>query len=258
MLTTWLSYIEGKIGFVLPKSQHQWLMNAVITTARQHNLPVEELYCRIQHDYELQVQLFNAVLINESRFFRHLDSLDFVAQLMHCHVAKGAFRIWSVGCATGQEAWSLAMRLQAEQEICDCAFQIVGSDISSRALDIAQRGIYSSIQIENIPLAYRGQIKSVDASWYRIDDRLRNQVYFIQHNLVAREAIPFGKQDVIFCQNVLIYFRRFDQRDILTRLADQLYVGGHLVLAPNEGLFWQHPNMQRISHDKVNVWRKIA
>lgn len=63
---------------------------------------------------------------------------------------------------------------------------------------------------------------------------------------------------MIICQNVLLYFRKFDQRDILTRLAAQCALGGYIVLAPGEALFWRPSNMRRIAHPQINAWQKIS
>ena len=88
--------------------------------------------------------------------------------------------------------------------------------------------------------------------------RLHKQVRFMWHNVFTQEPATEHLQQIIICQNVLIYFRQFDQRDILTRLTAQCALGGHIILAPGEALSWRPSNMRRVIHSQVNAWQKIS
>lgn len=308
----WQRYIEQKVGFVLPDDQFQWLLNAVEQTAAEHALSLSELWNAVQTDMQLNQHLLDTVLIPESRFFRHKPSIEFVTALARQYdnqslqsnakdcfessVADGSnknnhpFRIWSVGCATGQEVWSLAMSLAAEN-IENC--KILGTDASQQALTKARKGEYDQRQQQLIPLTYRyfmqpltfnehkdrqagyqNQTSSNDQktskpapnssvsnqtpiSW-QVVPKLHERVDFVWHNIFTKNLVTVHLQQVILCQNMLIYFRQFDQRDILTRLAAQCVLGGHIILAPGEALFWRPSNMRRITHSKVNAWQKIS
>src|SRR5690606_32473502 len=139
----WQHYIEQEIGFILPNVQRKWLVNAVSQTALAYGLSIIQLWNQLPINHELRQQLLDKVLIHESRFFRHLPSIKFITdyalqwqreQHQRVHLINNtsnnandssasidasnpddSFRIWSVGCASGQETWSLAMSLAARQ-----------------------------------------------------------------------------------------------------------------------------------------------
>lgn len=271
----WQRYIENEIGFVLPIKQERWLNNAISATAKKNNMTVSELWSAVQTDIKRRQQLLDAALIIESRFFRHLPSLNYAVMLAKksvpalsgkSNIPTGIdrqpqlpFRVWSVGCASGQEVWSLVMMLE-EDDITDYA--ILGTDVNLQAIKRAQRACYRYRELRAIPAHYHKYIQADDNitstdKYWRLADSLRPKVTFKYHNIFTHTAPTHLKQQVILCQNMLIYFRQFDQRDILARLVDQCELGGHLILAPGEALFWQHPKMQRIRHREVNAWQKI-
>lgn len=99
--------------------------------------------------------------------------------------------------------------------------------------------------------------KAVQLDW-QIAATLQQYVSFAWHNIFTQEVSTPYLQQVIICQNVLLYFRKFDQRDILTRLTAQCALGGYIVLAPGEALFWRPSNMRRIAHSQINAWQKIS
>lgn len=260
----WQHYIEQKIGFVLPEDQERWLINAINDTATSHELTAQQLWESLPTHPKLEQALLDAVLIPESRFFRHKPSIKFVTkwacEYQRC-VSGTPYRIWSVGCSAGQEAWSLAMSLHS-QGVHD--YQIVGSDVNQQVLDQARTGCFDARQRHLIPKAYEDMIQPLTEDADRFDhkwqvvDQLRDRVRFVWHNVFTQSVPVTQLQHVIICQNMLIYFRQFDQRDILTKLAASCEIGGYIVLAPGEALFWRPKNMRRIVHSQVNAWQKIS
>ena len=271
----WRDYIERKIGFVLPEEQLRWLVNAVEYTARKYQLSFEDLWQGVQSSQQLRQQLLDEVLILESRFFRHPPSIEFISHLACDHQDQALvneaspFRIWSLGCATGQEVWSLAMSLKA-QAIKD--FEILGTDASQKALAQAQSARYNAKQIIGIPAPYQHFLIPLEAErnqdqplakqqaegCWQVSAELQSHVRFVWHNIFGSDLPADQPQDVIICQNMLIYFRKFDQRDILRRLSQQCRLGGHIVLAPGEGLGWSPKNMRKLRHPTINAWQKIS
>ena len=278
----WQKYIEQEIGFVLPNIQMQWLTNAIESTATSNGLTTRQLWYQLSKDSELRQQLLDKVLIHESRFFRHKPSIDFVTRyaLQHQqHVDPDVpFRIWSVGCASGQEVWSLAMSLAAAR-FSDYA--ILGTDVSEEAIKHAKLRRYDNRQKSLIPPECQqfvqplsdqtGMTKSplnhcsrvldlansMQAQW-QVASTLQPNVDFVLHNAIEQKPPTEHRQQVIICQNMLLYFRKFDQRDILTRLSEQCALEGYIILAPGEALFWRPSNMRRVAHPQVNVWQKIS
>lgn len=278
-LPLWQEYIEKKSGFVLPTTQQNWLIYAVEATAKSLGMSVEDLYEKVGSDKTVEQILFDKLLISESRFFRHKDSLDFVAEQYNAQLmmhnkpnAKQQFRVWSAGCSAGQEVYSVAMGLQTVQEEHRSLppYIVTGSDMSKKSLNRAQLAQYGSRDIQSVPEEYRRYLHEIEPEHaddllafshqkcWQVDKHITQQTQFFWQNLFLKTATKLPKQDVIVCQNVLIYFRKFDQRDILGYFVHNLAVGGHLMLAPNEVMFWQHPKMQRVEHESINAWQKIA
>lgn len=280
----WQRYVEQEIGFVLPDVQLQWLINAIDQTAVSHRLTSQQLWYQLPNNAEMRQQLLDKVLIHESRFFRHKPSIDFVTECALAHQqqlantaiddsAKALFRIWSAGCASGQETWSLAMSLASEQ-VAD--YTILGTDISQQAIKKSRLGQYHQRQQSLIPQSCqqfvqplstehatdKSSLSTIEAtanaqSHWQVAPVLQRHVRFALHNIIEKKPPTSHLQNIIICQNMLLYFRKFDQRDILARLADQCALGGYIILAPGEALFWRPSNMRRIAHQQVNAWQKI-
>ncbi|MDO5652225.1 MAG: CheR family methyltransferase [Moraxella sp.] len=264
-LSPWLAFIEARIGFVLPKTQHGWLTNAINSTCARYNITAQTLLERVRFDTEARQVLLDAILITETRFFRHKPSIDFVVQQYQKHAqhSEDNFVVLSAGCSEGHEVWSLAMALH--QSAATPHYRLLGLDASYQALAVAKQAQYPLREFDTLPDDYYYSVKSeIQQGYFEPIAVLRDCVDFVWCNLfddsLAQSLLTKGvtKADVIVCQNVLIYFRRFDQRDILARLVDRLHVGGYLILAGGEALFWQHDEMRRLSHASVNVWQKIA
>ena len=282
----WQRYIECEIGFILPTIQCNWLENAVIHTALFYGLTTVQLWQQLPFNNELRQHLLDKVLIHESRFFRHLPSINFVTECAEQHQRRKRidadtsemFHIWSVGCASGQETWSLAMSLAAKQL---SNYTILGTDVSQQVLAKARLGQYDAKQQSLIPpycqqfvqplspaiMADEASISntylnrttaSSSYGYWQVTATLKSQVRFALHNIMDEKPPTAHLQQVIVCQNMLLYFRKFDQRDILARLSKQCALGGYIILAPGEALFWRPSNMRRIAHPHLNAWQKIS
>ena len=282
----WQRYIECEIGFILPSIQRNWLENALVQTALSYGLTTVQLWQQLPLNDELRQCLVDKVLIHESRFFRHMPSIDFVTECAVQHQrsklttddVSELFRIWSVGCASGQETWSLAMSLAAKQL---SNYTILGTDVSQQVLAKARLGQYDDKQHSLIPpycqqfvqplqpkniaddtgfghTCINKDIVSSSYAYWQITATLKSQVRFALHNIMDEKPPTAHLQQVIVCQNVLLYFRKFDQRDILARLSNQCALGGYIILAPGEALFWRPSNMRRIAHPQINAWQKIS
>ena len=280
-LQQWQRYIEQEIGFILPNTQLQWLTNAIDHTATLNGLNTQQLWYQIPKNNEIRQQLLDKVLIHESRFFRHKPSIDFITRyaIDKCTDDRSKpFRIWSVGCASGHETWSLAMSLTAAQL---SNHVILGTDVSEQAITNARLGQYDQRQYSLIPqncqqfvyplitknagneLSMADTSSKVERSIntqfdWQVAPALRPYVSFALHNVIEQKSPTSHLQNVIICQNMLLYFRKFDQRDILAWLSEQCEVEGYIILAPGEALFWRPSNMRRIAHPQVNVWQKIS
>ncbi len=262
----WHSLIESRIGMILPEIQRSLFERRVRERMKLCGLDVMSYYHLVQvHSSEWQ-QLVEDLVVHETAFFRHLPSFELLEQRLP--LFKSAVHIWSVGCSTGEETWSLAMLAHSHAQH---GFSIMASDISESVLNVARKGLYSWRKAEKIPAVYReycvalpvGHSKhavhaaSMTTQDWQVSDGLRERVFFHRFNLMDSADVPFRKLQVIFCQNVLIYFRQFDRRDILDALVQRLDWGGLLVLGPGEMADWDHPAMKRVKHAGTLAYERV-
>ena len=249
----WRSLIHSRLGMVLPVLQHQLFERRVLDRMSACRLDMSNYYQRVRQDVVEWQRLAEALVVHETAFFRHPASYELVAQ--HLSHLNRDVSLWSVGCSTGEEAWSLAMtaRRHALKN-----FKIMATDISEQALSTARRGVYASRRFEQIPDSLRERF-CVPLSEHeaQIHATLMSQVSFYRFNLMDVASAPFRRLDVIFCQNVLIYFKKFDRRDILDALVQRLELGGLLVLGPGEMLDWRHPQMRRVDHSGTLAFERV-
>lgn len=210
--------------------------------------------------------LLNSLTVGETRFFRHLATFDYLDQYLRQTLEqdkdKSNLQLWSVGCSSGEEAYSMALivrRVLAEYER-NIYYGITGSDICLAALAKARRGIYPQARVA--PIAEQCDLDDCmenalsGPGYSQFVSAIRRRMCFVQTNLMALEQAPFGNMDVIFCQNVLIYFRRERQLDVLNQLVERLNPGGLLVVGVGEVNQWQHSELERVPHDEIQAYIK--
>jgi chemotaxis protein methyltransferase CheR len=191
--------------------------------------------------HELQA-LVDDVSVHETSFFRnpaHFEALrdEVLPERAARALRRGtrALRLWSAGCSTGQEAWSLAITL-FEGLLAHGAWdvQLLASDISARALHHAREGVYDERQLAGVSSEQRRRFFEPCPEGRRVRGFLRRGVEFQLGNVL--EPAPGGPFDLIFCRNVMIYFERESQRRLLELLSRALAPGGCLFLGQTEGL----------------------
>ncbi|MBL8968204.1 MAG: protein-glutamate O-methyltransferase CheR [Spirochaetaceae bacterium] len=191
-------------------------------------------------------ELINRITTNHSYFFREREHFDFLAASVLPGFRSAlpgrrgsSLRIWSAGCATGEEVYTIAMTL-AEffgADLGSLDHGLLATDISRAALEEACEGVYPETKLRELPRAYRETyFRKLDEERYEIAPALRSMVLFKRLNLMA-ERFPFsGAFDVIFCRNVMIYFDEASRR----RLVDSFHActkpGGYLFIGHSETL----------------------
>ncbi len=182
-----------------------------------------------------------------THFFREVKHFDFLRDKVfppwrvQGRAKSEALQVWSAACSTGEEPFSLAIHLAEHLAPARAeAWRIEASDISTRVLEIARRGVYDEDKLAGISpdLLHRHFQKGVGA-WqghFRIKDELRQRVEFHHLNLLEGKY-PFTRPfEVIFCRNVLIYFVRPTQETLIELLAERLVPGGYLMVGHSESL----------------------
>jgi chemotaxis protein methyltransferase CheR len=202
-------------------------------------------FARLRSDLEGEVEQFvNAFTVNETYFYREDHQLrclgnDLLADRLRHRPPGQPIRIWSVPCSTGEEPYSIAMWLLENWALVDrYEIEILGSDIDTRVLDQARRGVFGKRALMRLSpaLVEKYFVPCGPEEWKILDD-LRESVQFSQANIVdARETRPFGRFDVIFCRNVLIYFDDASRRIAAENLYENLAPGGFICLGHTESM----------------------
>jgi chemotaxis protein methyltransferase CheR len=145
--------------------------------------------------------------------------------------------IWSAGCSTGEEVYTIAILVHQSNLFADWEVRIFGSDISKRVISAARRGVYGGASFRVTPPEVRRAWFVERSDGTHVVDRIRTMCHFGQMNLLDEEkARLFGRVDMIFCRNVLIYFDAHARRRVIDIFQDRLYPGGVLLLGHSESL----------------------
>lgn len=235
---TGLHFSDGRLYFM-----HQRLWNSVQAAGMPSYTAYYNDLVYGENKQQKWQSLVENLLNHESSFFRHQPSFvaltehaipDIVARKRTQNSPK--IMAWSAGCSNGQETYSMAIALHDKLGALPYQLHVLGTDISQTSLQHARSGIYNQQLLETIPPRYQAAyVKSAESEQrpsFQIVDWLRSQVRFHSHNLHSTTSgYPTG-QDIIFCQNVLIYFDKADQLAVVKQLANALNSGGYLFLGP--------------------------
>lgn len=207
----------------------------------------EAYYRRVVQDQsgaEL-ARLLDAISTNQTAFWREPAHFEFLLRELlpawrREGRSAGGLRLWSAGCSSGEEPYTLAMVLwealpEAEARRCT----VLASDLNTQVLAAAQRGIYALSRLTPLPPEWRRRhfLKGVGRweGYVQVKPRLKETVHFFRHNL--RDPLPFtGGMDVIFCRNVMIYFDKETQAEVVQKFYDGLASGGYLFIGHSESL----------------------
>jgi chemotaxis protein methyltransferase CheR len=189
-------------------------------------------------------EMFNRITINETSFFRNQPQLDVFEQVVLPRLIKDRsttrrLRFWSAACSTGEEPYTLAAMVQRTLgvRLPDWRIEILGTDISEKALEAAQQARYTSFSFRSVnPLDIKRYFKET-SGLYELDPAIKSMVNFELHNLKdGLAARRHGIWDVIFCRNVLIYFDQEMKRHCARMFYDQLAPDGVLFIGHSESL----------------------
>jgi two-component system CheB/CheR fusion protein len=193
----------------------------------------------LETDPEELDRLYRDLLVEVTQFFRDKDAFevlrkDVISRLFEQANSEDGLRVWVPGCATGEEAYSLAMLFHeyARLHKRDLDIKIFATDVHRTSLEIAGAGVYEEASVADMPRSYLERYFIHKRSQFVVNQELRKMVIFAPHNLTKDP--PFTKLDLISCRNVLIYLNPATQRKILTFFHFGLRTGGVLFLGPSE------------------------
>jgi len=207
-------------------------------------------------------EIIELLTTNETYFFREEYQLrafagEILPELLERRRAERRLRLWSAGCSTGEEAYTLAMLVREEPRAAGWDVEIFGNDISRRVLQVARKGIYGRPSFRRLePFFLRKYFQPV-GDRFQVDEALRAMVSFGQLNLLDGEMLQLvGRVDAVFCRNVLIYFDRPARLQVLRSFYDKLYPRGYLLLGHSESLVHVSTDFELVHLRDDMVYRK--
>ena len=246
------SFIYNNLGIKMPETKSTMLTGRLSKRLRELSLTSFSEYCDFLFSAEGQesemVHLINVITTNKTDFFREPSHFSYLTdkalptlQSGQSFNGRNSFKIWSAGCSTGEEPYTLAMVL-AEVQTAQPGFtyDILATDVSSQVLKVALRAVYPTRLIDPIALQYRKKylLKGKDKKnpQVRIVPELRKRIRFGRLNFMDDDFGLPEKVDIIFCRNVIIYFDKQTQEKLMLKFCRYLKKGGYLFLGHSESL----------------------
>lgn len=238
-------WIYEETGMAFDSKRRDFVEHRLILRLRQY--PAEDLagYLeRLRWDRQEALAFLDSLTVNETYFFRDRAQMEALAEVVETLVREKVnslhpwLRIWSAGCSIGAEAFTAAILVQEELERqrAELMWEVVGTDISVSALQVAQAALYSDREVRDVPAGLLHKYFRRNGSWWEFYHSCRQRVRFRQSNLLRPGPEVGGPFDVILCRNVLIYFDDQSRREAVDVLFDRLVPGGYLFLGAAESL----------------------
>lgn len=242
------SFLYGELGIKLPDGKRTMLAGRLCKRLRALAMDSFANYCDFVFSPAGQekemVHLLDAVTTNKTDFFREPNHFAYLnGTILPRFLSRGKkhLRIWSAACSTGEEPYTLAMVLsEFQKRDIGFTFDILATDISTRALDVARQATYPMERITPVPPEYRRKylLRGTEENSHlvKMAPAQRTRVRFGRLNFMDQDYRLPSRQHIIFCRNVLIYFDRKTQEAVINRLCRYLEPGGYLFLGHSESI----------------------
>ncbi len=265
----WQQLLETRTGIFVTEQRKSYLQSSLMQRMRELEYDdYQVFYDHIVNSPMGKIEwlkLVDRLTVQETRFFRDPAAFKYVAQYIKDRQAKfdkkNPLDIWSVGCSSGEEVYSLAMLSQEvlkpfnKTKFC----MVTGTDISVPVLNKARQGIYSQRRIDLLSEHYKeNYFSTLDAGQSEIVAGIKYNTCFAQVNILQLDEVAKSLRDIIYCQNVLIYFRRWRRQEILNHLVERLSPGGLLLIGMGEMVDWHHPELESVKGHQVTAFIKRA
>lgn len=244
--------LAARTGQHLTESRRWRVNSALAGIFREHGISnVDQLVCllaappRGPESPDLSQEVVEALLNNETYFYRDKPTFDqlpaeILPELARRRQGSKRLSIWSAGCSTGQEVYSLAMLFADQADRWQgWTIDMLGTDVSYRAINAARSGLYSQFEVQR-GLGVTQMLRHFDEtpSGWQICEDARRMVRFRQHNMLSPHPgrVPF---DLVLCRNVLLYFDRTTRSEAFARLAGAVQPDGFLMLGAGETVIGQ-------------------
>ncbi|ELY70021.1 CheR family methyltransferase [Natrinema versiforme] len=234
-----LAFVEDELAFATSHYNNSYLDRRVSSRMRRTQCETYGAYFeKLRTEPAEQEALLEALSINVTGFFRNPDVWSGIRSVLRTLSKNGPpVRIWSAACADGREPYSIAMLARDDPEIDGSNVYVLGTDISTPALETAQAGVYEESRTVDLDeqLSFLGEYRQyvdVDGRTYRITDDVKRNVRFRRHDLINDE--PKSGFDLVICRNLFIYIDNEYKRPMLETIARSLRTDGYLVIGKAE------------------------
>jgi len=242
-------FITSELGIKMPESKLTMVQSRLLRRVRELQLKSVEQYSEYfftSANAEERDHFINAITTNKTDFFREAEHFDFLTRVVLPSLSRPAGRgsrvtVWSAGCSSGEEPYTLAMVL-SEYALAQPGFDfaILGTDISTRVLNLAKEAIYQGSQTATVPAElrrkYLWQGRDKSQSLVRVVPALRQKVTFHRLNFMDANYGIRDMFDVVFFRNVLIYFDKPTQETVINKICRNLVPGGYFFAGHSESL----------------------
>ncbi|MFQ5455089.1 MAG: CheR family methyltransferase [Nitrospirota bacterium] len=190
------------------------------------------------------IHIIDILTIHETYFFREEEQLKAFSEEILPEIIENKaknnekrIRVWSAGCSTGEEPYSIAMLMMENSQLKDWDCEVFGTDVSQRVLQLCRRGIYQKVSFRCTDPKYIYKYFHKEEDTYKIDDKVKKNVTFFYLNLFDQNKLVFiTPADIIFCRNVIIYFDPAAKKKVVDIFYNKLKKNGFLLLGHSESL----------------------
>lgn len=257
-------FIYNEYGIKMPPVKRVMLQGRLLKRIRELNMKSYTEYKEYFFSKDGQTKelynFLNVVTTNKTDFFREPVHFDFLRnEVLHQHNGNGFFKVWSAGCSSGEEPYTISIVLNEYKRVVPgFNFSIHGSDISNKVLTNAAKGVYAESKIAIIPLELKKRyfLKSKDRinPTVRVKPELQRSIALKHVNLMDSHYDMNETFDVIFCRNVLIYFDRATQEKVIGKLCNYLKPGGIFFIGHSESLSGMNVPLE---HIRPTIFKKV-
>lgn len=261
-------FIHRECGLYFAVAKKSFLSTRIAKRVTSSSMKSFYRYYRyLQGDGDAQraelMKLLDLLTINETRFFRNRPQFELLERIVLPNLIdsktngdRSRLRIWSAGCSTGEEPYSIAISvLETIPARANWDVRIFASDLSLSVLETAARGVYEAQRLDGIvPDRVRRYFEPCSEG-YAVSEELKSKVIYDFHNLKYENGLE--ELDIIFCRNVLIYFDPDEQIRVLNRFIQTLRPGGYLFLGHSESVLGLTDELAFVHHNKGTAYRKV-
>ena len=231
-------------GITLGSHKKNLVYNRLSRRIRERGLTGFDQYCQllgVPNNNEM-TDFINAITTNLTSFFRENHHFDYLQETVFPELLKSkstskSIRIWSAGCSTGEEPYTISMCLNEKMPVESWNIKVLASDLDTEVVEHGKTGVYSADRVDDIEFQRKKRWfqKSPQGKVVKVKPELQKIVSFMPLNLLQDWPMK-GKFDIIFCRNVVIYFDKETQKKLFDRFADMLTPNGYLFIGNSETL----------------------